>query len=68
MNAKLRSMLRRMTGDDRPQRELGKVLFTVRDSPRFPAALWTHFKEAAKRKEESWIDALRRIVERYIGE
>ena len=63
------AMLRRMgERDTPPERELGKVLVTVRDGPRFPAELWTRFKEAAKRKNEPWIDALRRIVERYTQE
>lgn len=62
-------ILRRMNDDDRrPERQLGKILVTVRDGPRFPAELWSRFKEAAKRKDESWIDALRRIVERYTQE
>ena len=63
------AMLRRMgERDTPPERELGKVLVTVRDGPRFPAELWTRFKEAAQRKNEPWIDALRRIVERYTQE
>lgn len=58
-------ILRRMT-DKPPARELGKVLCTVRDSPRFPAAHWHRFKEAAAKRGESWIDALREAVELYI--
>jgi hypothetical protein len=61
------AILRRMT-DKPPARESGKVLFTVRDSPRFPAAHWTRFREMAKARGESWIDALHRAVALYIDQ
>ena len=60
-------ILRRMT-EKPPPREPGKVLFTVRDSPRFTAAHWRRFKEATASRGESWIDALREAVELYIGQ
>jgi hypothetical protein len=59
------AILRRMA-EKPPPRELGKVLVTVRDSPRFPADLWQRFRETARERNESWIDALRRIVEQYV--
>jgi hypothetical protein len=59
------AILRRMS-EKPPPRELGKVLFTVRDSPRFPADVWQRFRDTARQRGESWIDALRRAAETYI--
>lgn len=49
-------------------KNFGKVLVSLRDSPRFSADLWHEFRETARANNESWVDALRRMVERYIAE
>jgi hypothetical protein len=55
-----------MSDPDRNQH--AKVLAKLRDSPRLPAELWERFRETARRRGEPWIDALRRIIERYVHE
>lgn len=42
-----------------------KILFSVRDSSRFPADVWRAFRAACEQRGEAWIDALRRLVEQY---
>ena len=42
-----------------------KVLFSVKDSDRFPAAVWIAFRETCTARGESWLDVLRRLCEQY---
>ena len=42
-----------------------KILFTVRGD-RFPSELWQAFRAACERRQEKWIDVLRRLVEQYV--
>lgn len=47
----------------RPRR---RILFSVRDSARFPAALWRRLKAAALEDRIAPIDALRVAVQQYL--
>lgn len=42
------------------------ILFSVRESARFPRALWDRFRDRAEDERQPWIDVLRRAVERYL--
>lgn len=45
------------------------ILFSIRDSPTFPAALWHRFKATVKaRADGTPVDVLRRLIERYLDE
>ena len=45
-----------------------KILFSVRESERFPADAWRAFRDACTRRNEPWIDVLRRLIEQYARE
>lgn len=45
-----------------------KILFSVRDSDRFPGQLWRDFRAACEARREPWIDVLRRLVAQYIAQ
>lgn len=42
-----------------------KILFSVRDSTRFPGEVWQAFRDACTARGEAWIDVLRHLVEGY---
>ena len=44
------------------------MLFSVRDTPRFPRAVWEKFRARVTARGENWIDVLRQLVERYAEE
>ena len=44
------------------------MLFSVRDTPRFPRAVWDRFRARVTARGENWIDVLRRLVEHYADE
>ena len=45
-----------------------KIVFSVRDSERFPGETWRAFRAACDRRGEAWIDVLRRLIEQYTGQ
>jgi hypothetical protein len=54
-----------MTRAKKPNRP---ILFTVHESPQLPRPLWEQFKQESKARGETWIAALRRLIERYLAE
>lgn len=42
------------------------ILFSVRESARFPRALWQRFTQHADRAGHPWIDVLRQAIEQYL--
>jgi hypothetical protein len=47
----------------------GAVAFSIKVDPvRFPAELWPAFQQAARARGDVPVDALRRLLERYIAE
>lgn len=50
--------------DDMPVNR-DKIIFSVRDSERFPGETWRAFRAACDRRGEAWIDVLRRLIEQY---
>jgi hypothetical protein len=47
------------------QSSKGRLLFSVRESPRFPRESWQRFRERVTARGENWIDVLRALIERY---
>ena len=46
----------------------GRLLFSVRESPRFPRETWQRFRAKVTANGESWIDVLRTLIDRYASE
>jgi hypothetical protein len=43
----------------------GRLLFSVRESPRFPRETWQRFRAKVTAEGGNWIDVLRDLIDRY---
>jgi hypothetical protein len=46
----------------------GRLLFSVRASPRFPEETWRRFRAKVTADGQNWIDVLRDLIDRYATE
>lgn len=46
----------------------GRLLFSVRESSRFPRETWQRFRDRVTADGGSWVDVLRDLIERYANE
>lgn len=61
-------IFRRMTDPQPPRSNRGRILFSVKEDPQFPAELWEQFKATARQRNQTPIAALRQLMQQYIAQ